>query len=518
MSSESRDASAASAASASPSTAAAASIKSKKLKLVHVVSLVGVLLLVTGFYESWQSQKSMQALFFTNLSLGKIVGEYAVVDGMTSSSSSSSTTSSSDSSETTASATATATATDTATDTAKQKTQKSVSSHNSQLHQIQTKNRTAQIPKQLFPQHVQRTAETTTTNEQSEQQQQEQPNTSNNDQNDKNSNKKPLNIVLLYADDWTMKTLGVLNKHVKTPALDALAAQGMVFTNNCVTTSICWISRASMVTGQTAGQHGHLKIAQQVLFRDNKWNSTLFPTLKRNGYWTGFVGKWHAPLPPQHAKYTFDYQNLYYGSHWEKRDGVRRHVTDLNRQDAISFLQKRPDKTQPFALTVSFFATHAVDGQHYPNQYQPMPESAEWYPNATTHIPNPKTNTQQHWDDLPWFFDERNEGRGRWKNRYDTPDRYQVSMKNYYRMASEVDHACGEIIKELKAQGVYDNTLIIFTTDNGVSTATIARSAVPIPRSTTEISLFFTLSLSFFPTIQCSAIIIIIITNTELSR
>jgi arylsulfatase len=190
--------------------------------------------------------------------------------------------------------------------------------------------------------------------------------------------------------------------------------------------------------------------------------------LKRNGYRTGFVGKWHAPSPPEHMKYTFDYRNMYYGHHWDKVGDTRMHVTDRNQRDAIHFLRNRPDKNQPFALAVSFFATHAWDGQPYPDQYQPMPQSAAWYPNETV-IPNPVTNTQQHWEDLPWFFNEKNEGRGRWKNRYDVPERYQVSMKNYYRMASEVDWACGQVIKELKKQGVYNNTLIIFTTDNGVS-------------------------------------------------
>jgi hypothetical protein len=65
-----------------------------------------------------------------------------------------------------------------------------------------------------------------------------------------------LNILLLYADDWTMKTLGALNDRVKTPNLDQLARNGMLFTNNCVTTSVCWISRATLLTGQYASVHG----------------------------------------------------------------------------------------------------------------------------------------------------------------------------------------------------------------------------------------------------------------------
>jgi hypothetical protein len=432
------------------------------LKLVHVVSVLGVLLVLTGLYESWQSQQSMQALLFGMGGTFQAAVEYAVTDGVTS------TATASDTATATASDTATATASDTSTN--KKNTQK-----RNRTFYVPSLLRTHTKPKQHLAPHVQRTAESTSSSQQQQQQLQQQHtnnnnNNSNDDDKDSHQKKEPLNIVLLYADDWTMKTLGTLNPVVKTPVLDTLAAEGMLFTNNCVTTSICWISRATLVTGQTAGTHGHLKISQQVLFQDNKWNQTLYPTLKQHGYWTGFVGKWHAPSPPEHMAYSFDVKNFYYGRHWETRNGVQRHVTELNQHDAIQFLRQRPNKQQKFALTVSFFATHAWDGQPYPDQYQPMPMSEAWYPNATTVIPNPVTNTQQHWDDLPWFFDERNEGRGRWRNRYDVPERYQVSMKNYYRMASEVDHACGEIIKELKDQGVYDNTLIIFTTDNGVST------------------------------------------------
>ena len=69
--------------------------------------------------------------------------------------------------------------------------------------------------------------------------------------------------------------------------------------------------------------------------------------------------------------------------------------------------------------------------------------------------------------DMPWFFTEDNEGRLRWRRRYDTPEHYQVTMKRYYRMATEVDDVVGMIVQELKDQGVYNNTYILFTTDNG---------------------------------------------------
>jgi arylsulfatase A-like enzyme len=274
----------------------------------------------------------------------------------------------------------------------------------------------------------------------------------------------PLNVVLFYADDWTLKVLGALNPHVKTPNIDQMAKNGMLFPYNCVTTSICWISRATLVTGVYAAVHQQLKIAHNSLFNNLTipWTETLFPQLKKHGYYTGLVGKWHAPSPGKEMKLAFDVMNIYYGRHWELRNGQRRHVTDLNGEDALNFLRSRP-KDQKFALKVSFFATHAQD--YTIPAYSPMNESMSLYEDDD--IPWVQTNTEQHWKDLPWFFDNRNEGRRRYIGRFDTPDNYQYNIKCLYRMATEVDSVVGEVIDELKRQGVYDKTLLIFTTDNG---------------------------------------------------
>jgi arylsulfatase A-like enzyme len=83
-------------------------------------------------------------------------------------------------------------------------------------------------------------------------------------------------------------------------------------------------------------------------------------------------------------------------------------------------------------------------------------------------IPVPATATAEHFRRLPPFIaTEQNEGRVRWHWRFDSPERYQKYMKNYYRLASEVDATCGRVIDELKNQGLWDSTLVIFTTDNG---------------------------------------------------
>lgn len=269
---------------------------------------------------------------------------------------------------------------------------------------------------------------------------------------------KPLNIVLLYADDWRHDTLGCAgNPIVKTPRLDALAASGVRFTQNRVTTSICGVSRATLLTGQWMSRHGNPAFA---MFK-TPWAETFPGRLRDAGFYVGHVGKWHNGAFPAA---NYDFGRSYAGRHWMKQpDGTEIHVTAKNEADALAFLRTRP-ADKPFCLTVSFFATHAEDQN--PKQYLPQPESMQLYRDAV--IPVPKTATAEHFRRLPPFIgNEKNEGRRRWHWRFDTPERFQEYMKNYYRLATEVDTVCGRVVDELTRQGALDNTLVIFTTDNG---------------------------------------------------
>jgi len=276
-----------------------------------------------------------------------------------------------------------------------------------------------------------------------------------------NTTSDKMNIVLFYADDWTMKVLGALNPHVMTPNIDNMIRHGMLFGSNCVTTSICWVSRATLATGVYAAVHQQTKLNSENLFATLPWNQTLYPLMKQAGYHTGIVGKWHAPSPSPAMKQAFDSRRCYYGHHWEPRDGREQHVTVLNGQDSLVFLEQRP-RHKPFFLTTAFFATHAWDGRDVP--YQVQPESMEWYVNDT--IPRPSTATEQHWKDLPYFFTEENVGRQRYRGRFDE-ENYDEKIKNLFRMATEVDVQVGRIMQKVKKQGLYDRTLFIFTTDNG---------------------------------------------------
>ena len=278
------------------------------------------------------------------------------------------------------------------------------------------------------------------------------------DEQDRPSSDEPLNVVFLYADDWTFKTLGKVNPYVITPNIDRLADQGILFTHSCVTTSICWMSRGTLVTGQYSSRHKAFTPSDMTLYDD--WNNTLYQKLADAGIYNGFFGKWHNGMNSTLLKQAMPERSFYYGHHW-LRPG--RHITEQNEEDALNFLKRKKWGDKPFTLTVSFFATHAQDGSE--GQYYPQNTSMQYYNSRP--VPTPKNNDT--FKQLPSFITERCEARKRYHQRYHNYTEYQHHMKNMYRMATEVDIACGKIIRELQRQDLLKKTLVIFTTGTVVS-------------------------------------------------
>ena len=267
-----------------------------------------------------------------------------------------------------------------------------------------------------------------------------------------------------------------INLHSQRP-LQALAQEGVRFTENCVTTSICWVSRATLYSGQYLARHhfemlgrgrtivhtysNGTKVKIEMKFEVPQ-NETIYSLLKQKaGYSVGHAGKLGLWVELD-RNLNFDFMVDEDGWHWRQIGNKMWHITQKNTADALRFLMTR-DKTKPFFLNVAYFATHAVDGDK--RQYMPQNESMSMYVNDT--IPIPVTATDEAWNKMPHFFGEKNEGRTRWRWRFDTPEKHQSMMKNYYRMASEVDTSVGVLLKHLEVEGQLNNTLIIFTTDNG---------------------------------------------------
>lgn len=279
-----------------------------------------------------------------------------------------------------------------------------------------------------------------------------------------NKNIKP-NIIFLLTDDHRWDALSVAgNQILKTPNIDSLANAGRFYPNAYVTTSICMVSRASILSGQYESKHGINDFFTS--FTKAAFDNTYPALLKNNGYRTGFIGKYGVGYPKDQPKESFDFWagTPMHQPNYENRDkdGNYIHYTDLLSGNIAEFLSNTDE--QPFCLSVSFKSPHSQDGD--PRQFIPNPRYKDLYEDDS--IKMPETAAPKYWDKMPDFFhSSENIARERWKTRFDTPEKYQESVKNYYRLITGVDDAVGKLIKELKQKGVDKNTIIIFMGDNG---------------------------------------------------
>ena len=269
------------------------------------------------------------------------------------------------------------------------------------------------------------------------------------------ANAKP-NILFLIADDMSWHSAGYAGDPVvKTPNLDKLAGEGVVFTRAAVTTSISMVSRANFLTGRWLSQTGGARVTPET------WPYTWPAQLRAAGYFGGHVGKIH--VAGQDAS-GYDFWAGRHGVAWLS-DGMGGQIHSIQKDtdEALRFLNTRP-KDKPFFLQVAYTVPHAEDSA--PQQYLPMPQEKGLYTNVA--VPVPETAADKYWQLLPSFFREgKNMSRDRWAKRFDTPEKYQTFTKDYYRLISGMDRSIGVILEQLRAQGVADNTVVVFTGDNG---------------------------------------------------
>jgi len=275
----------------------------------------------------------------------------------------------------------------------------------------------------------------------------------------------PPNFVFLLVDDLRWNALGFMgDKMVQTPHLDRLAAKSVVFDNCFVTTSICSVSRASFFTGQWMRRHGIVDFATGL--NGAAWDNTYPAKLRAAGFRTGFIGKYGVGTPQETAakETAFDYWRGLpgqAGEFIEKNDPTRTHKTARFGNEALEFLAGCA-KDKPFCLSLSFNAVHARDGR--PREFEPDPRDEELYANVT--IPVPKLATDEAFKRLPESV-QKSEGRKRWGWRFDTPEKTQQILRDYYRLITGVDREVGRIVAEMDKRGLADNTVIVFTADNG---------------------------------------------------
>ncbi|MBK8506272.1 MAG: family 78 glycoside hydrolase catalytic domain [Saprospiraceae bacterium] len=279
-------------------------------------------------------------------------------------------------------------------------------------------------------------------------------------------NPKP-NIIFILTDDQRWDALGYAgNTIIQTPEMDKLASEGVYFKNAIVTTPICAASRASILTGLYERTH---KYTFQTGAIRNEYMQESYPIHLRNGgYFTGFYGKLGVNYPDKEKLFDviddYDRNNSfsdYRGYNYKVLNGDTVHLTRYTGQQALSFIDNAP-AGKPFCLSLSFSAPHAHDGA--PEQYFWQEEQNELY--GDMNMPGPLLAEDQYFNELPLPV-RQGFNRLRWTWRYDTPEKYQHSVKGYYRMIKGIDNEIGKIREKLKQNGLDKNTIIVLMGDNG---------------------------------------------------
>ena len=263
------------------------------------------------------------------------------------------------------------------------------------------------------------------------------------------------NVIFVFADQWRAQDIGYIgNTQVKTPALDKLSEESIVFTNAVSGCPVCSPYRASLLTGQYPLTHG-------VFYNDKPLNPetyTIAKIYKQAGYETGYIGKWHLNghepgedtfesrmkfIPEdrrqgfdfwQVLECTHDYNNSYYyeDSHerlkWPDYDAI------AQTKSAIEYIRGKSTGDKPFLLMLSWGPPHAPY-QTAPEKYREMflPESIEVRPNVP--------------DEL------RSKAR--------------EEIAGYYAHIAALDDCIKELLDAMEETGIRENTIFVFTSDHG---------------------------------------------------
>jgi len=265
------------------------------------------------------------------------------------------------------------------------------------------------------------------------------------------------NFVVLFTDDQQCNAIGYNNPEISTPNLDQLAADGLIFDRAYIASPICMASRASMMTGVFPQQHGAVAL-DQPSFVKNVVEEKRYPTLPQlltaAGYDTAFCGKSHLG-PPR------DYGFAEGKEHPEYHD-------DPAFAFANEFVRSRNDSSKPFFLWV---ATHQP---HVPL----LPEDswvAKYADKTFTIAPNfmitpPQGSIYNQGVPGESFFRDSEYTRNYEDVSAGPPrdaDQIQTFMRGYYAIISRLDAQFGVLMATLKQSGHWENTVVIFLSDNG---------------------------------------------------
>jgi len=278
--------------------------------------------------------------------------------------------------------------------------------------------------------------------------------------------KKKPNILFLFADDQRADAMGCSgNPYIRTPNIDKLAENGVRFTNNYFMggqiAAVCAPSRAMLMSGKSLF-HVYEKL-------DGVTTMPMY--FGSHGYETFGTGKWHNGAKSFEASFQKG-ENVFLGGMCDHfnvpcqslgPDGKlgkpvkKGFSTDLFADAAIGYLNSYAKGTceKPFFCYVAFTAPH--------DPRSPRKDYIGMYPDESIPVPG-------NFKKLPAFeFDDlncRDETLAPWPR---TPEIIQASLADYYALISLLDNRLGDIIELLKKEGLYDNTIIVYSADNGLS-------------------------------------------------
>jgi N-acetylglucosamine-6-sulfatase len=292
------------------------------------------------------------------------------------------------------------------------------------------------------------------------------------------------NVLVVLIDDLRWDEFGAAgHPYAETPAIDRLAAEGATFENAFHAVPLCSPNRASLLTGQYPSRHGIIDNVARDLASHRL--QTFPQALQAAGYETGFVGKWHMGNDPT-PRPGFDEWAALPGQGrtidpilWENgaTHEVEGYVTDILTERALAFVEK--ERQRPFFLFLSHKAIHPEARQRddgsvdleYPMVYVPAPRHVGRYedevfprrPNVPDSLGGITSRASRRALELrasPEVTDVFGED-------FLDPLTREPTIRRRAEMLLSVDQGLGRLLAALEARGILDETLILFTSDNG---------------------------------------------------
>jgi arylsulfatase A-like enzyme len=282
------------------------------------------------------------------------------------------------------------------------------------------------------------------------------------------------NVLFILCDDLRPAALGCYGSpHVRTPNIDRLAKEGVLFKNTFCTTSLCSPSRASILTGLYAHSHGVRDNFTELPAHLPHWPGRL----RESGYETAYMGKWHMGEENDAPRRGFDFfathkgQGKYFDTEWNLNGAgsrlIKGYYTTVVTDLAIDWL-KRDHSGKPWALCVGHKAPHSF--------YTPEEKYAHTFDQVR--VPYPATSFML--DDKPaWMKERLHTWHGiygplfEWRKKF--PDERPEAVKDFENMVHgywgtilSVDDSVGRLVKHLADTKQLDNTVIVFMGDNGL--------------------------------------------------